>query len=60
MSLDEKKRCALDTNEKHLSMLEHLDTAVIGIDIHFISQVSIIYFVIFLYKKNTLFLVFVD
>ncbi|XP_018315688.1 cytosolic carboxypeptidase-like protein 5 isoform X1 [Mycetomoellerius zeteki] len=29
MSLDEKNRCALDTNEKHLSMLEHLDTAVI-------------------------------
>ncbi|XP_018375422.1 PREDICTED: cytosolic carboxypeptidase-like protein 5 [Trachymyrmex cornetzi] len=29
MSLDEKNRCALETNEKHLSMLEHLDTAVI-------------------------------
>ncbi|XP_012062500.1 PREDICTED: cytosolic carboxypeptidase-like protein 5 [Atta cephalotes] len=29
MSLDEKNRCTLDTNEKHLSMLEHLDTAVI-------------------------------
>lgn len=43
MSLDEKNRCALDTNEKHLSMLEHLDTAVIGIDIHFISSFNNIF-----------------
>ncbi|XP_018403598.1 PREDICTED: cytosolic carboxypeptidase-like protein 5 [Cyphomyrmex costatus] len=29
MSLDEKNRCALDTNEKQLSMLKHLDSTVI-------------------------------
>ncbi|XP_024879068.1 cytosolic carboxypeptidase-like protein 5 [Temnothorax curvispinosus] len=29
MSLDEKNRCALDTNKKHLLTLEHLDSAAI-------------------------------
>jgi len=31
MSLDEKNRYDLDTNEKHLLTLEHLDNTTIGI-----------------------------
>lgn len=34
MSLDERNRCALDTNKKHSLTLEHLDNTVIGTNIH--------------------------
>lgn len=38
MSLDEKNRYALDTeNKKHLLTLEHLDSTVIGINIYLIQ-----------------------
>lgn len=36
MSLDEKNRCVLDTNKKHLLTLEHLDSTVIGTNIYLI------------------------
>lgn len=47
MSLDEKNRCALDINKKHLWTLEHLDSTVIGTNLHSIyNKTSIIHLVI--------------